>query len=46
MIAAFTVIYVVLMDEERRARLKAFASTAIEQIQLLRADFAGYEDEI
>lgn len=45
-IVATTLAYVAMLDEERRRRLKAFLGQTIEQIQLLRSDFAGYEDEL
>lgn len=45
-VVAATLTYVVLLDEERRRKLRRFFGQSIEQIQLLRTDFAGYDDEM
>jgi len=46
MVIAATITYVALLDEERRSRLRSALSESVEQLQLLRTDFAGYNDEI
>ncbi|HUG16050.1 MAG TPA: hypothetical protein VMM78_13650 [Thermomicrobiales bacterium] len=44
--AAASLIYYVLLDEERREKLRAFLFGAYEQTRLLIQDFQGYDEDV
>jgi hypothetical protein len=44
--AAFSLVYFVLLNEERREKLRSFAIGAYEQTRLLAQDFQGYDEDV
>lgn len=44
--AAVSLVYFVLLNEERREKVRSFLSSAYDQTQLLVQDFQGYDEDI